>query len=293
MTLQKPALWWPIRRHEGSAAENSYLEFWIRTGNDPGPYTYYPGAVGAEPATGAVIELTRDAVNNPNYAALPWPYGYDAWRSIYRYMAAVEYAMEAVASKPAGFAVTVSCSAAGVLTLAYTSADPNTCVRFEWGAAAGAATSYPAAAAVMGLDTTTSAVYATSHTATRGHAAGCYVAADAGACLAESTGPTWSDVETQEVVTLYGQTMATAQGGRYRRRMTLDFLTADQIARLEELYHYGTNGGGLILSTEGLVWGDLPLSHVCGERFRQEWAPRKPYPGLARWQAELDLYALA
>jgi hypothetical protein len=280
--LAKPAIWWPIPRNEGDAAENVSLEFWIRTG--AGPYVYYPGAVGAEPATGAVV------LAGTTYSeTLPAPYGYAAWRGIYRYCAELKAAMDAVASKPAGFAVNWSLADTGELTLTATATDPTAVIRFQWVTPHGAATSYMGCAAILQFDLTTSTVYAAAHSGVEPHLHGWYLAADESACVAEDSGETVRDVQTTALQTLSGDVYGRAYGGTPTRMYRFNFLTAQQRDRLADLWAYGKDGGGLSLHPTGVSFSDFRLAYALGEATRSEWAPRQPWPGVARYEQSITL----
>lgn len=281
MALMRPALWWPIQRNSAAnAAQNTYVEFWIRTG--AGPYTYYPGAVGAEPATGYIVNLSTQN------ATLDYPYGYDAWRTIYRFCAALETAMEAVSSPPASFGVSWSISAAGLLTLTASSADAGTAIRFEWGGATAPATSYLAVAEILGFDVDV-ATYATAITAVRQHACGFYLASDDGAALTKHSGAYTSDVQVYESISIYGQMAGASIGGVSRTDLGLGYLSADQREALLQMHAYAVEGGGMAYHGDGVLWADFPLGYSLARQSRERFAPERVAPGVPRWNAEISL----
>lgn len=287
MPLVRPALWWPIPvQSEATAAQNNYLEFFIRTGS--GPYTYYGTTNGttatsgaAQPAYGFVVGIDTET------STLSYPYGYEAWRTIYRYCAAIKTAMEAVTG-PTGFSVDWDVSDEGLLELTASSNDAGTAIRFRWSPATSPATSYLQAAAVLGFDPADEA-YAASHSAVEVHAGGFYLASDSGAALRRFSGFYTANVKAFESVSIYGQFAGASIGGQSKLDMGFTMLSDVQAAALRDCHSYAVEGGGLALHTDGAVWADMALGWAFARESREGFKPEMAYAGIARWNADLSL----
>lgn len=255
---------------------NDKLEIWIKDGA-----VYYPGSSGSVPANGAMITMSSSLLQYPINT-----YGYN---NIVDYIKQLETNIEATASKPAGFGITMSVASSGLLTISSTHE-----IRLNMKLSTSGAIVMEGMATMLGFSPnsyTSSSSFATSHTGTS-VIDGFFSTTISGNAAVEEEDIIQRIPTTSQFYSLSGNTFISAIGSKKTfRKVVLNFLSEEEKDILYSFHAKGCRGWPMYYYAGPFDWdvayGEEPNVYM-DQPTRDEFVTRRLEQGLAYWRNELN-----